>query len=316
MDIASPFAGNLRLQHLFLCQALLQGGTVREAARLLHRSQPAVTKMLQELESSVGVRLFERGRLGATPTPSGRAFIDRALVILNEWAIVPDELRAIGKGETGILRVGATPLTALALIPQALARFREERPGVLVRFREASIHDLLLDLNGGELDCVVGRFSGELLGSAAAGRRVQERLYDELLCVVAGVDHPLRKRRRVSWADLAAASWVLPPAELATRQSLDTAFIRAGLRPPRPAYESSSFATSISFAHQLGVLAMVPVEAARIAEAHGLVCVLRSGLAAFSAPISILRRPDAPHGASLNLFLRAVRAAAKSRPAK
>jgi LysR family transcriptional regulator, pca operon transcriptional activator len=315
MTMRATPSSHLRLQHLVLCQALAESGTVSEAATLLHRTQPALTKMLQELESSLGVKLFERGRLGTTPTPSGKAFIDRAVAMLNEWTVLQEELQAIGNGESGILRVGATPLTTLTLMPQALARLRKDRPGLLVRFREATIHDLLLALDAGELDCVVGRFSGELLGTEAVGELRQERLYDEVLSIVAGTGHALARRRRVAWKDLAGMDWVLPPSELATRQIFNTSFIRAGLIPPRPVYESSSFTTSISFAHQLGVLAVVPLEAARIAESHGLVRVLQTQLAAFSAPISIIRRRDALPSKGLSSFLAAVRAAARTRKA-
>lgn len=308
-------AGHLRLQHVVLCQALAEAGTVREAATRLHRTQPALTKMLQELESSLGVRLFERGRLGTQPTAAGAAFIERTAVMLNEWASALEELQAIQQGEGGLLRVGATPLTSLALMPQALERLRQDRPGLLVRFREASIHELLLALEAGELDCVVGRYSGEMPGTEAIGRLRQERLYDERLAVVAGPAHALARRQRVNWKDLAALDWVLPPPELATRQTFNASFIRQGLVPPRPAYESSSYATCISFASQLGLAALVPLEAARIAEAHGLVAVLRIELAAFSAPISILQRKNAARSKGLAAFLQAVRAAAESRNA-
>lgn len=310
MALPAVPSSQLRLQHLLLCRALAESGTVSEAATVLHRTQPALTKMLQELESSLGVKLFERGRLGTRPTPAGKAFVERAAAMLNEWGILHEELEAIGKGESGILRVGATPLTTLTLMPQALARLRTNRPGLLVRFREATIHDLLLALDAGELDCVVGRFSGELLGTEAVGELQQERLYDQVLCIVSGTQHALARRRRVTWKDLAGEAWVLPPPELATRHAFNSSFIRAGLLPPRPAFESSSFATSIAFAHQLGVLAVVPLEAARIAEAHGIVRVLRTDLAAYSAPISIIRRRDVPQSESLSAFLDTVRAAA------
>lgn len=309
---AAP-AGNLRLQHLLLCRALVATGTVREAARLLHRTQPAVTKMLQELEASIGVRLFDRGRLGTQPTASGRAFLHRAEVMLNEWDILRDELRAIEEGESGLLRVGATPMMMLSLLPRALGRFLARRPGTLVRFREGSIHDLLIALDAGELDCVVGRFSGEMLDSESVrGLRI-ERLYDETLAVVASTTHPLARRRRVSWEELAAVSWVLPPPELATRQLLNTEFIRGGVTPPRALMETASFATSIALAHELGTLAVVPADAARQAQRHGLVSVLRTPLSTFSAPISIVQRPSSLQGEVYADFLAAVRAAAQPR---
>ena len=221
-------------------------------------------------------------------------------------------MQVIAEGESALLRVGATPVMMMSLVPRALRRFFAARPGTLVRFRESSIHDLLLALNDGELDCVVGRFSGELLDSdTVRGLRI-ERLYDETLCVVAGLAHPLARRRSVSWQDLAAAQWVLPPPELATRQLLNTEFIRAGVAPPRPLLESSSFATSISLAHELDALAVVPLDAGRFAEAHGLVKVVRAPLSTFSAPISIVQRPSSLQGEVYADFLAAVRAAAQS----
>ena len=315
MRKSAPFAGHLRLQHLFLSTAVAQTGTVREAAGHLGRTQPALTKMLQELEASLGVTLFERGRLGARPTACGQAFVARAQVILNEWAILQDELQAIANGDAEVLRVGVTPQTALGFLPQALQRFRRERPGVLVRVREASIHDLILALAGGELDCVIGRFSGELHDVEGFAGLAHERLYDEVLSIIAGPRHPLLARRRVTWKDLSLADWVLPPAELTTRQIINSAFIRAGLNPPRPLYESSSFATSISFANQLGVLAVVPLDAATVAQQHGLVQVLRTNLAAISAPISIVQRDTALQRKAWSAFLDSVRSAARSRGA-
>jgi LysR family transcriptional regulator, pca operon transcriptional activator len=108
---------------------------------------------------------------------------------------------------------------------------------------------------------------------------------------------------------------VLPPAELTTRQIFNSAFIRVGLNPPRPLYESSSFATSISFAHQLGVLAVVPLDAATAAQRHGLVQTLRTNLAAISAPISIVLRNTALPRKALSALLESVRSAARTRGA-
>ncbi len=311
---ASPLSASVagvRLPHLMLCRVLAATGTLHEAARVLHRTQPAVTKMLQELEASLGVRLFERGRLGTRPTASGRAFLHRAEVMLNEWDILREELRAIAAGEAGLLRVGATPIMLLSLLPRAFGRLLAQRPGTLVRFREGSMHDLLLLLDAGEVDCVVGRFSGELLASEPMRSLRVERLYDETLAIVAGASHPLARRRRpVGWRELAQAQWVLPPPELVTRQLLNTEFIRGGVAPPRPLMESASFSSSLALAHELGTLAVVPLDAARLAQRHGLVRVLRTPMSSFSAPVSIVQRPGSLQGEVYADFLAAVRAAA------
>lgn len=304
-------SSSIRIQHLLLLDALADTGTVRGAAKALHRTQPAVTKMLHELERALGIRLFERGRLGTHPTAAGRALIHRARMLLNEWHAVEREVDAIEAGGHALLRVGATPMVMLTLIPRALVRFRRELPEVALQFREGSIHDLILALHDGELDCVIGRFSGELIGSDVSRNLAQEKLCDDTLCIVAAPAHPLVRKRRVTWLDLAACDWVLPPVELATRQILNAAFIRAGHMPPHVRIESSSFATSIVFASKLGLLSVAPLEAARIAQAQGLVKILRTQLGSLTAPISILRRRGAVEGEQLEVLLTCVREGAR-----
>ncbi len=304
-------AGNLRLQHLYLAELLDAHGTVRAAAEQINRTQPALTKMLQEMEASLQTRLFERGRLGTHPTASGRAFINRARVILNEWKILQDELASASHGETEILRLGATPMTTLGFLPKALARFRRSKPKTLVRIHEASIHDLILSLIDGEVDCVIGRFSGELHDVEGFRHLRHERLYDESLAIIAGPKHPLTRKRKISWVDLAKADWALPPVELNTRQMLAAAFIRAGQNPPHAVYESSSFLTNIALARQLGILSVAPVEAAKEAMSYGLITILKTSVVDISAPVSLVRRYAPQQTEALKAFTLAVRHSAQ-----
>jgi len=314
MSKTSLPAGNLRLQHLHLAKLLDSSGTVRAAAGQLNRTQPALTKMLHEMESALQTKLFERGRLGTKPTASGHAFISRARVILNEWMILQDELAAAAQGEAEILRIGATPLTTLGFLPEALQRFRVLRPRVLARIHEASIHDLLISLINGEVDCVIGRFSGELHDMEGFRHLRHERLFDETLAIIAGPKHRLARKRKIDWKDLAEAEWALPPTELATRQTLNASFIRAGQNPPRPIYESSSFMTNIALANQLGVLSVVPVEAAEMAKSYGLVSTLKTEMADISATVSLVRRHPAPEAQALKILFQALRQTARAKP--
>tara|TARA_R110002020_G_scaffold475850_2_gene713138 strand:- start:230 stop:1177 length:948 start_codon:yes stop_codon:yes gene_type:complete len=306
----SPDATHLRLRHLLLVQLLDELGTVGDASKVLNRTQPALTKMLQELESSVGVKLFERGRHGAEITEHGRTFLRRARVILNEWDHLQEDLAEAVLGHSEILRIGTTPLTTLGIVPAALSRFRESWPKVQIRLHEAPMHDLVLGLKTGELDSVVGRYSGERPEGEAGSSFIQERLYDERLAIVSGPAHALATTVPITWTHLAEAEWVMPPSELMTRQLLVTEFLRAGRQPPQPLYETTSFATAIALARSLNVLALVPQDAAAFAERLGLVRILHSALDAFSAPISILRRREELESPAFEAFLAELRAAA------
>ena len=76
--IANLTSGRIKFRHLQCFLAVMQFGSVQRAADSLSITQPAVSKTIGELESILGVRLFERGRRGAAPTREGRLFAPHA----------------------------------------------------------------------------------------------------------------------------------------------------------------------------------------------------------------------------------------------
>jgi LysR family pca operon transcriptional activator len=72
--LANLTSGRIKFRHLQCFLAVTQFGSVQRAADSLSITQPAVSKTIGELESILGVRLFERGRRGAAPTREGRLF--------------------------------------------------------------------------------------------------------------------------------------------------------------------------------------------------------------------------------------------------
>lgn len=70
--------GRVKFRHLQCFLAVAQFGSVQKAAHSLSITQPAVSKTIAELESILGVRLFERGRQGARPTREGQLFMPHA----------------------------------------------------------------------------------------------------------------------------------------------------------------------------------------------------------------------------------------------
>ncbi|GKY90136.1 LysR substrate-binding domain-containing protein [Sinisalibacter aestuarii] len=303
---------HLRLRHLQLVELLAQHGTVGQIAEEMNRTQPALTKMLQELEASLGTRLFERGRHGAKITPEGAAFARRAAIILNEWRQIPADIEVAKRSGGTVLRVGSTPLIGMTILPGALSGFRKEYPNVRVTLREASMHELISALEAGEIDLIVGRYSGEGERRHPYGQLVQERLYDEHLVAIAGALHPLAQMRGLSWDYLAAADWVLPPPELTTRRLFEMEFLRAGKSPPVPVFETTSFATAISFVARGEVLGLVPEVAAQFAAELGLVTKLDCMLDTFSAPVSTLRRASVPESPDMARFCASLRVSCQS----
>ncbi|MBK6004809.1 LysR family transcriptional regulator [Ramlibacter ginsenosidimutans] len=231
----------LRLRHLQLLVALGDAGTMRAAAVRLHLSQPALSKMLAETEAGFGARLFERSPQGLTANALGQAVVYRARVMLGELARGKDEVDALRTGAKGVLRVGTLSVTAA--VPQAVVHLRRRLPGTRVQIQEGRVRELIQRLLDGELDCVFGAITPELLTSDLLPLLKPEVLLEDELCVLCADAHPLARSRRLRWADLHASSWVAPPKDTLVRQALMTAFLNEGLDPPEPAIEVLSSVT-------------------------------------------------------------------------
>lgn len=146
-------AFTLRQLQYFISVA--EEGTVSGAAQSLSISQSAVTDAIKELESDLGVTLFERHRRGLTITHKGHQFYRHAARIL---AGVSDARRSFGEAEApvgGSLQLGVTSLVAGYVLSDLLARYRRAYPSVDISAIEDNGDYLEHLLIGGELDVAV-----------------------------------------------------------------------------------------------------------------------------------------------------------------
>jgi DNA-binding transcriptional LysR family regulator len=231
----------LRLRHLELLVALADAGTMRAAASRLHLSQPALSKMLSEVEAGFGARLFERSPQGLAANALGHAVIYRARAMLGELARGKDEVDALRTGAEGVLRIGTLSVTAA--VPRAVVQLRERLPGARVQIQEGRVRDMIQRLLDGGLDCVFGAITPELLTSDLLPQLQPEVLLEDELCVLCADGHALARARKLRWADLHAVPWIAPPKDTLVRQALMTAFLNEGLEPPEPAIEVLSSVT-------------------------------------------------------------------------
>jgi len=181
--VESAVLRRLRLRHLELLTVLRELPRVRAAARRLNLSQPAVSKMLREIEQMFGAPLFERSRTGVTPNALGQAAIRRATVICNEVRVAEEEAGALRSGASALLRIGTFSITSIATA--AIARLRAVQPGVAVRIREGAVSALLEQLMAGELDCVFGALAPDALSADAISELVSEVIREDRVSVVA-----------------------------------------------------------------------------------------------------------------------------------
>ena len=227
----------LKTRHLQVFLAVARAGSMQRAAREVHLTQPAISKLIRELEDTLGAPLFERSKRGVVPTECGQALVGRAQLVLNDLESARDEIAAIARGVVGTVRVGVLPVAEARLLSTTLLALRKTAPGLAVQLEDGTRDVMLSALRRGEIDCVIGR-----LDAGAGDRDLHiEKLIQLPVAIVVSPSHPLARKRRLSWPDLLSYPWVLPQRGAPIRTAIDREFTDLGLVPPVPAIESTSF---------------------------------------------------------------------------
>jgi LysR family transcriptional regulator, low CO2-responsive transcriptional regulator len=194
------------------------------AAAELHLSQPAVSIALGQLESDVGLPLFEQmgrrmhlTRAGAELAGHARAMLAR----LREADEAIDGLKGEGAGELCI----ASTTTAEYFVPRLLAEFRRNRPRLKIRLAVKNRELVVRDLTDNMVDLVV-------MGSAPPDLdTVSVAFAKNPLAIIASPDHPLAGKRRVRLAQLAEETFLIREPGSGTRTAMERAFSAQKFRP-------------------------------------------------------------------------------------
>jgi LysR family transcriptional regulator, regulator of abg operon len=113
----------VKLATLKALVAAIEEGSLRAAARRVGVSQPALTKMIRELERELATTLLARSTTGVVATAQGKVLYERACAADRELGQAVDQIRQLGGRMVGDLTIGAVPLAVMLLIPETLRTF-------------------------------------------------------------------------------------------------------------------------------------------------------------------------------------------------
>lgn len=232
----------LRFRHLEMLDVLGRTPTIGAASTLMNLSQPAVSKMIGEMEVLCEAPLFVRGRTGIRPTPQGRALMRHAAAMVSSLDSATQEIQSMTQGSSGLLRIGAYSTTSV--VPRMVVGLLQSLPLLRIRIQDAAPIQLLAMLQAGELDCVIGAFSRDMLAMPRTSELRVQAIVADRVCVVASRMHRWAGRKRISWADAARERWTLPPADALMNKELGYALIQFGVEPIVPVIESMSALTT------------------------------------------------------------------------
>ncbi|HVA12485.1 MAG TPA: LysR family transcriptional regulator, partial [Stellaceae bacterium] len=227
----------MEFRHLRDFLAVIESGSLGDAARRLKTSQPTLTRSVKLLEQAVGGAVFDRTPHGMRPTALGRALERRARIIIGEIGSAQRELDDLVAARRGKVVVGAGPVFGAMILPRAIARFQVKHPAIDVTVIQSRMRGTLPGVRNGEIDCA---FHSAPDGLAQEDLAHKVLLRGQIPLIVARHDHPLAAKRRLSLDALAAEPWLLPCRPDYLRARFDAAFARAGLAPPNPVIEYTS----------------------------------------------------------------------------
>lgn len=275
--------GRLKIRHLKLVVAIAREGTLGAAGDELDISQPVVSRTLQEVESIVGARLFERGRGGVRPTPAGVHFLRHAQGVLTQLALASRELLDVASGRIGRVVIGTGVAGIDPLLPLAVDTFHDASPSVIVAIHEAPPAELLSALLDGSVDLVIGRSVPSYLDEQLTVRP----LYTERLVPTVAIDHELAEAKDLTLGDLSGFRWVIPDDRTAARADFTQAFFNTGASLPTLRVECSSIHTATELVRFAGYISPLPET---LASRDSRLQILDIELPNMTLPICLIQR--------------------------
>src|SRR5579862_2093314 len=229
MDWADRIGRRLKLRDLHILLAVIQQGSMGRAAAQLSVSQPVISKAIADMEHVLGVRLLDRTAHGAEPTLYGNALLKWAVIVFDDLRQSVKEIEFLSDPTAGQLRVGTTEAMSGGLLPAIIERLSRRHPAIAFEvIQTPATVAQYQELRDRKVELILGRMPARKIDDDVE----VDVLFDEEVCVVAGLRSTWRRRRRIGLADLMAEPWCMPPLDTIQGLLIANAFQAQGLELP------------------------------------------------------------------------------------
>lgn len=283
--------------------AAVEDGSLRNAARKLGISQPAITKIIKELEIQVEASLLTRTSTGVMPTAQGQLLYEKAKKVTKELSVVKDEIAQLSGRMRGDLAIGAVPLAVMLLLPETIKTFSRAYPDINLRICEELYFEQLEHLRRGDVQVAIGGIPQGL----PSGEFVVEPLITTEMVVVVKKGNPLSKAK--SLRDLSAAKWVY------TGSSKDEGYAKVlfeshGLAQPKIGAIVNSTLSLLSLVGTGDFVGLMPSQIARLPIAEQFISVVQVKEKGLPLTVGTIVKSDAVVSPSVRNFIKHLHRAA------
>jgi DNA-binding transcriptional LysR family regulator len=231
IDWERQIGRQLRLRDLHAFFAVVNCGSMAKAAVQLGVSQPAVSKVIADLEHALCVRLLDRSPLGVEPTVFGQALLKRGQAAFDELKQGIRDIEFLADPASGEIRIGCPGSIASTLMARIVDQFIQKYPRVLLHVDAVlnpqmfpGLHERHYDLYLTLLPLPEHRVPEDLN---------IEHLFSDPLVVAAGKNHRWANRRKIDFAELAEEHWILARTDSWNFICIADGFRKRGLPGPK-----------------------------------------------------------------------------------
>ncbi|WP_418320141.1 LysR substrate-binding domain-containing protein [Piscinibacter sakaiensis] len=294
----------ISLRHIRVFLVIVRERSLRRAAQALHITESAVSKSLRELENAVGVRLLQRDRRGATPTPAGETFHRHATQGAASLALAFEAVQRRREPREP-LRVGALPTAAAFVVRIGVQRMFERYDDIAVHVESGHYEQLVARLRAADIDLIIGRMvSRDMVGLSF------ELLFDEDIVAVVRRDHPLAGATMVSIDALADYLLITPSPGTQVRAVVDSYLFASASRPLLRHLDTQSETFARAWTLESDAVWFAPRGLVTPDLEHGLVSELPLTSPLLRAPFGITTMTDVPRTRAAAVFIEIVRGVA------
>lgn len=240
-------AMNIKYRPLRAFLLAAETGSFTHAAERMHVTQPSFTALIQDLEDTLGMRLFDRTTRAIALTEAGKEFLSRIKHPLDGLEEAYQSMLELSTLRRGMIILGALPSVAISLIPATLCLLKQEHPALKIRVVEAYNDELIALLRTNQIEFALGAVM-----KPAADLHFQPFIEDCFVAVYSPGDEASLPET-LHWRDLMDRDVVLTTQGSTPRALFDSA-VRDTPGRSASIYEVTHMATAIGMVqHGLGI---------------------------------------------------------------
>ncbi|MDF2368832.1 LysR family transcriptional regulator [Sneathiella sp.] len=268
--------------------AIAKTGNFSLAAKRVGISQPSLYRAARDLERLSGMTLFRKTGQGIGLTAAAEVCARYAMLAFAELTQGYMEIKEYKGIDSGRIVIGTMPLARTYILPTAINRVLENRPGLQISVVDGRYEDLLHGLRYSEIDILIGA----LRNPPPIDDVAEEAIFEDELALIVRAGHPLTKKRKITIDELAGYPWITPREGSPTRNKFEELFSKRQLPLPEIVIEASSLVLIRGLLMETDRITILSAHQTRHEQEQGLLVQLPFDLSDTRRPIGLTTRQD------------------------